>query len=201
MAGMGGNQPPNKPDDEQKKASGVEVQNQILGALQPRRGAKTAEWLARVAAYGAQNKPAEPQQNPAPSPVLPDPGQVAGQAGPIAGQAVEPGLNFSSEFRNPMDYGYPSQAPPQPQPLAQPQPPPDFWSVPGGKISVANSFDLVIQSVDCQLKTLADAGSRAFASQDTVMVERVLRRTAKLQTIRTEMLATLTRWKNALAEE
>ncbi len=61
-------------------------------------------------------------------------------------------------------------------------------------------FNCIITEVDNELRILSEAGAKAFSGQNTQSVEKILRRTAALQSLRTEMISTFQLWKAKYSE-
>jgi len=90
----------------------------------------------------------------------------------------------------------------QPAPeLMKPVAPPPKEAPAAKQVKLEQGFDLTIAAIDSELKSLSDLGSQAFAKQDTEGAELVLRRTAKIKVLRSEMVSTFHRWKASFDEK
>lgn len=79
-------------------------------------------------------------------------------------------------------------------------PPPDKGAG-AGDLSMTAACDLLAQSIDKELDNLSKAGAKAFESHDFSLVESLMKRTAKLKSMREQMIKTIDEWKRMIAGE
>lgn len=66
------------------------------------------------------------------------------------------------------------------------------------QVSLAQAFDILAHALNNELDQLSKAGARAFETHDFAKVELLMKRTAKLKSMKDQMAATINEWKRLL---
>lgn len=71
----------------------------------------------------------------------------------------------------------------------------------GDDNALSSACDLLMNAVDTELQNLSKAGAKAFGDHDFIAVEKTLKKSTRVKSLRDEIMQTVSQWKQRLEED